>query len=313
MNAEVAFKDSDMNMKNILLILKVSICLIIVSSCSKNKLKELVTCKTTYNYSSDTCDSTTIVLEQLFFNDDSIIIKSINYKDGYFYVADYNKRKRRLSKKFFSLDTTFLYGSISQLNRDKLETKLEFLDSLNNVTYTIKWQYKGNTNMVQKQVNNFSDGSVQEQDYSYDKFGNLVRKRKITSRDTTLTEFHQITYNASGQIINDTIYYPEARKIVFNEYKKNRLFYTTEKFEAKSDTGSHYFPISKAYWKKYFLYDKKGRLFEIRNIKMSQDSKSFRLDSKEKIKYFQNGLIQQKTFYNSENKKIYSITTDFIY
>jgi hypothetical protein len=302
-----------MNTKNILFTLKFLLFLIIVSACSKNKLKEIVTYKINYSYNSETSDSTKILLEQQFFNSDSIIIKSINHKNGYFYIADYNKWKRRLSKKFFSSDSTFLYGSISQLNRDKLETKIEFLDSLNNVTYMINWQYKKNTNQVQKQINNFSDGSVQEMDYSYDKFGNLIQKRQITSQDTAITEFHQMSYNASGQIVNDTIYYPEARKIVFNEYKMNLLFYTTEKFEAKSDTGIHYFPISKAYWKKYFLYDENGRLFEIRNIKMSQDSKSFRLDSKEMIIYSQNGLVQQKTLYNSENKKVYSLITDYIY
>ena len=300
-----------MKIKKILFVLRFSIVTLIIAGCNQNKLKELITYQTTYTYKSDTCDSVTVLLEHTFFNRDSSIIKFINYKDGYYYTADYNKKNNTLSKKFYSSNSVFLYSNISQLNNDKLEIKTEFIDSLNNVTYSIKKYYKKNTDQLEKQQNIFSDGSIQEYLYEYDEYSNLLKLSNVNNQDTVLEEFHKITYNNSGRIINDTIYYPGTRKIVVNEYKNDLLFYTIEKFEKKSDTSINYIPITKAYWKKYYLYNDKRILSEIRNIKMALNSKSFNLDSKVEIKYFSNGLIRQKMFYNSEKQKIYSINMDY--
>ncbi len=211
--------------------------ILLASACTHNKLKELVIYKTTYTYSDSKCDSVVSVSEHYYFNKDSAVLKYINHDDGYFYLAENEKKNNILNRKFFTTDSSFLYSSISQLNDDGLETKTEFYDTSDNITYTIIRNYKKNSKLIQKEQSVFSNGSLRELIYEYDENDNLLKQSKVNNRDSVVTEYHQITYDASDRIIHDTIYYPETRKIVENKYLNDKLFYKIEKFEKKKKTN----------------------------------------------------------------------------
>jgi len=279
--------------------------ILLIFSCKEGNVKEIEVNRISYYYSDTIEDSQLTKIEHFYFDKDSNIVKYFNLKDGYFFTAERNNNNM-LVKKFYDTDSIFLYKSISELNDNNLELKTIFFDSVGKNTYKIVNAYKQKTSFLLKQQRIFSDNSMQTTLYKYDNWGNLIKKIKIEDKDTVIEEFHKIKYD-KDLIIIDTITFETGRKIIENKYKGNLLFYRVEKFEKKSDSINSYLPLSNAYWKKYYEYNKKGKLIEIRNFKMYRKSKNFNLASIIKYKYLKDDLIQKKDYYNSKNQIIYSV------
>ena len=280
--------------------------------CGKEIPRELIVLKTTYTYSGDTLDSTNVLLEHYHFNGDSTIEKYTNYKNGYFYLASYNKKKNTLNKKFYNLDSVFMYGSVTHLGKNDLEAKIKFYDSLNTVTYSIDKKYRKD-HKIKKQVNKFSDGRIQQLLYEYDNKGNLVKLLSIKEQDTLIKENHIIKYDEKGRVHVDTVYYPDKRKIIENGYKNNKQLFISEKHEKKGDNDTSFIAKGNTYWKKYHIYDNNGNLLEIRNIQMFLYSNSFRLHSTISNKYDEKNNLIEETYFDIHKRKVYSIHKDYNY
>jgi len=282
-------------------------------SCVKKIPKELIVSKTTYIYLGDKLDSSNVLLEHYFFDEDSIVTKYINYSDGYFYLTDCNKKKNILNKRFYSLDSAFMYGSVTHLDKKNLETKVEFNDSLNNITFSIEKRYRKGTDKVEKQINSFSDGSIQQLLYEYDKKGTPIKLLSVNGSDTLIKEKHIIMYDEKDRILSGTVYYPESRKIIEKGYKNNRLFYISDKQEKKSDSDTSFSAMGNIYWKKYHAYHRNGNLIELRNIQMFLNSNSFRRHSTIEYKYDKKNKLIEETYFDIHKRKVYTIYKDYKY
>lgn len=284
----------------------------IFAGCTNSKLKEYVVYRTNYTYTDNSTDSSTVIIEHSFFNRDSIKTNYISEKTGYFYVADIDRKKGSIKKMFYALDSSFNYYSVSSLDRENRETRIEFLDSASVVTYAMNFEFLDNTSKVIKQVNVFQDSSQQETFTTYDQYGNLKDKIRISTSDTTLLESHKMNYDNEGRIVLDTAYYPEGRKIIFNEYREGFLFFKTEEFEVLSADGTEYLPLGNSYWKKYYVFNDQRQLIEIRNIRMHRYSETFGLDSRLVMEY-KNDLKVKETLINKSDQKVYSIDMNYIF
>lgn len=239
-----------------------------------------------------------------------MITKYINHENGYFYLSEYDKKNRKLHKRFYSTDSIFLYGSTSTRYASGQEITIEFYDSLGQALYTLINDYQDESNIIEKQCQVFGDGTVKEILYAYDQYNNLKSIREIGEQNTGITEMHRRAYDDYGRIIHDTIDYPEKRTVIGKKYKDNKLFYQTQK-DITKDTGGKTVSMNKNYLKKYYLYNTDGRISEIRNIRIFPDANSFGIYSRIRYTYSGN-LVEREDHYNSNDRKIFTIQKKYI-
>ncbi len=286
----------------------------LVSACIKeNRLKELAVYKTIYTCRGDTCDSSVVLLEHFFFDEDSVVTKYINNENQYYFLAEFDRKTDILKKQYYTLDDHFMYEQNSRFNTLGLETKIEYYDSVRNLTYTVVNTFYDQSNLKKKQRKIFRDGTLKEIQYTYDDRNNLTSCLEVSGQDIVVTEQHRMSYNDLGKIIKDTIEYPGGQKIIENVYRGDKLFYRIEKNSLKDASGVSSDALYKEFMKVYYLYNTESDISEIRNIRIFPDTKTFKMDSRIEFTYSDNHLVKRKAYFNSNDQKVYSIDMEYTF
>ena len=159
---------------------------------------------------------------------------------------------------------------------------------------TYNYGYSGKDNEVNKKKTIFNENGYIVEELYYDKNGNLVQTKR--TKNETYKTLEKIIYNKEGKIIRTQTY-------TQNQYDKTKIKITDDSNYFKDKNGDLYQSLSDY----SYIYDKKGRLEEIRDNIFSSGTIKYNYEYEEGmyVKTVEASTQKFVTYYDKAGNEVY--------